>query len=453
MLPHVIVIGGGFAGLRAAVTLADAGIRVTLLEGRMGLGGRARSFIDPVTGEVVDNGQHLFLAGYHETLKFLKRLGTENLLVFQKRLQIAFVRPGGKISFLDCPPVWSPWHLFFGMLRLSGLSWEDKLGIRRVLQEVDRFDGNDFAVSQLDGETVEAWLIRCGQSQKIREDFWHQVALDTLNEDSSRAAASGWMTVLRTLLSAPWKESRLGMACVGLSDLYTTAAQRIIEEQGGQVRVNCPVATLEVKDFRVGGVRLADGDVLAADAVISALPPSALSQILPATLALHDPALRSLNRFTSSPIISINLWFDEPLTRELFVGFIGTRVQWLFNKEAVLSQAGIEANYVTLILSAAHSFINLPKQVLIDMALEDLQGCFPKAKKAKLIRSQVVREREGTISLTVGLERYRPGPSTSLSNFFLAGDWTGTGLPATIESAVLSGRLCAEAFLKRMGLA
>lgn len=448
MVREVIVIGGGFAGLRAAVDLADAGVRVTVLEGRVGLGGRARSFIDPATGEVVDNGQHLFLAGYRETLEFLKRLGTEDHLVFQRRLKVSFVRPGGKLSVLNCPPVFAPWHLFLGLAGLSSLSWRDKLGARRVFQEVNRFSGNGAGLPRLDEETVEGWLTRLGQSRRIRDAFWYPVAVATLNEDPSRASALGWVAVLKTIFGMPWPNARLGMACVGLSDLYATAARRIIEEKGGQVRVNCPVATLEVEDSRVRGVRLADGQTVTADAVVSALPPSALAQILPPGAAAQDPALRSLQQFSSSPIISINLWFDEPITQHLFVGFIGTRVQWLFNKEAILAQAGIHANYVTLILSAAHSFIDRPKQELVEMALEDLKACLPRARRANLIRSQVVREREATISLSVGMNRHRPGPCTGISNLFLAGDWTATGLPATIESAVLSGRLCAEAVLE-----
>lgn len=447
MSPHVLILGGGFAGLRSAVGLADAGVRVTVLEGRSGLGGRARSFVDPATGEVVDNGQHLFLGAYQQTLQFLKRLGTADRLVFQDRLRVTFVRPGGKRSVLDCPPWASPWHLFLGLFGFSGLSWPEKLGVRRVLEEVRRFNGDGALPAKLDEETVEGWLIGLGQSEQIRSGFWYPVAIATLNEDPAKASALGLAAVLKALFCAPWPDARLGMACVGLSDLYAAEAQRIIEQEGGQVRVNCPVAMLEMEESRVNGVRLADGSVLEADAVVSALPPSALSRIVPPALVPRDPALGSLARFTSSPIISINLWFDHPITDALFVGFIGTRVQWLFNKEAILARAGIQAGYVTLILSAAHGHMDRSKEELVAMAMEDLENCFPRTRRVRLIRSQVVREREATISLSPGMNRYRPGPSTSVSNLFLAGDWTATGLPATIESAVLSGRLSAEAVL------
>lgn len=439
-MSDVVVLGGGFAGLAAAVTLSDAGVRVTVLEGRTGLGGRARSFVDPATGEVVDNGQHLFLGGYRETLQFLDRLGTRKYLLLQDRLQVSFVEPGGRVSRLDCPALPAPWHLWIGVARLSTLSWKDKLAVRRVARKMA--DGNR--------ESVEEWLTRLGQSPRSRKAFWYPLAIAALNEDPSVASAAGLVSVLRVLLTGSWRDSRLGMAAVGLSDLYTTAARRIVEEKGGHVRVNSPVAALEMQDSRVTGVRLASGTVLTADAVVSSLPPAALSRILPESAIAGDPALSNLKRFTSSPILSVNLWLDQPVTDALFVGLIGTRFHWLFNKAEILRRAGIEANYVTLILSAAHRFLDQSNEALVATAMEDLRSCFPRVKQAELIRSQVVREREATVSLTADVEPLRPwpGPTENFSNLFLAGDWTATGLPATIESAVASGRTCAQAFLQ-----
>ena len=203
-----------------------------------------------------------------------------------------------------------------------------------------------------------------------------------------------------------------------------------------------------MEDSRVVGVRWADGTTMSADAVVSAVPPSALSRLLNPTILAGDPVLSGLKRFGSSPIISINLWLDRPVTQDLFVGFVGTRIQWLFNKPAILARAGLKTHYMTLILSAAEVYLDQTNEDLVRMALEDLTVCFPRARSIRLIRSQVVREREATVSLTVGMERYRPGPATSLANFTLAGDWTATGLPATIESAVVSGRRSAQQVLK-----
>ncbi len=169
---------------------------------------------------------------------------------------------------------------------------------------------------------------------------------------------------------------------------------------------------------------------------------------LPPAAAPAGEPFRELARFQTAPIISINLWLDRPVTDRLFVGMVGTRVHWLFNKPEILRRAGLRTNYIALIISAAHDQIGASNESLVGTALEELKSCFPSAREAVLVRSQVVRERDATVSLTPGIERYRPGPRTPIANFFLAGDWTDTGLPATIESAVLSGERSAELLLK-----
>lgn len=449
MTPHVVVIGGGFAGLSAAIRLIDRGIRVTVLEAKNSLGGRARSFVDPASGETVDNGQHLFLSGYRETLGFLRRLGTARHLLFQDRLKVDFLEPGGQRFTLDCPKLPAPWHLWVGMARMRGLSIGDKARFQQVLSVVRGGGGGEGShLGSLDHQTVEEWLTRMDQSERVRKLFWNPLVVATLNEDPTQASALGLVQVLRTLLWAPWGESRLGMPTVGLSDLYAEAARQVIEQQGGAVRLNRPIKELEIQDSRVNAVHLADGELIAADAIVAAVPPASLLKMIPSSWVDRDPVLSPLRRFTCSPIVSINLWWDRSVTDALFVGLIGTRVQWLFNKAAFLNREGQRANYVALILSAAHSYMDQSNEALIRMATEDLQNCFPHLKTATLLKAQVVREREATVSLQPGTDRYRPGPKTGLSNLFLAGDWTQTGLPATVESAVLSGRLASEAILK-----
>ena len=439
MLSHAVVLGGGFAGLRAAVSLADAGVRVTVLESRNALGGRARSFEDPATGEVVDNGQHLFLGGYHRTLAFLDRLGTRDRVVFQQHLRVRFAERGGGGCLLDCPPLPAPLHLVMGLLRLPNFPLVDKLCLWRVLMECRR--------PEVSLETADQWLTRMGQGRESRRLFWDPLTIAALNEDPSKARAAGLKRVLQTMMNEPWPNARLGMSSVGLTDLYGDQARKIVEEKGGEVRLNCPAAGLELDGTQVRAVRLADGSRLEADAVISTLPPSALLKILPAETPGCAEWAGSLRRFGSSPILSVNLWLERPLTEEFFVALVGCRFQWFFNKKAILKLAGVEAGYVSLIISAAADFLDRSKEELVRIAVEDLESCFPAAGPLRPTRSQVVWEREATVSLTPETEALRPGTKTPLSNLFLAGDWTATGLPATIESAVMSGERAASEIL------
>lgn len=447
---RVAVVGGGFAGLRAAVSLAQAGLQVTVIEGRAGLGGRARSFADPATGEVVDNGQHLLMGGYRRTLAFLEELGTRGRVLFQSHLRVSFVRPGGGVATLDCPAAPAPWHLILGMLRLKGIPVREKWRLRRVLADLRSSQSARHLVTEDRGETVSEWLERLGQGKRSREFFWDPLTVAALNERPEVACAVGLKRVLQTLMLEPWPNARLGMATVGLTELYAAQARQRIERGGGSVRLNQTVTGLELREGRFEGVRLADGSLLEADAVICAVPPSSLRSILPEEAA--DGRLREFLRCAqSSAIISVNLWLDRPVTEDLFVALVGCRFQWLFNKAAILRFAGVQAGYVSLIMSAAHDFIGCTHEELTRMAAEELRACFPGAAGFQVRRGQVVREREATVSLTVEAERSRPGNRTRVENLFLAGDWTATGLPATIESAVVSGELAAHALLQKVG--
>lgn len=443
---HAIVIGGGFAGLAAGVALADAGWRVTVLERRSMLGGRARSFTDPATGEVVDNGQHVFLGCYRQTLRFLRRLGTADRVVFQDRLEVAFAAPGQGLSRLRCPRLPTPWHLGLGVFGLRHLSLADKLAMARVPSAVSHFrhrtvPQGDSPLSALDQVTVDAWLAAAGQSAASRRGFWHPLAIAALNDDPAQASALGFVSVLTQMFGRGWQGSRLGLASVGLSDLYTTQAERVITETGGAVRLNTSVAAIEGDGGRVTGIRLASGERLMADAYVATVPPNDLVRMLPASLRAQDPQLRQLHRFGASPIVSINLWLDREVADAPFVGFVGTTVQWFFNRPRLIRQP---TKHVALVISAARAVVDQPNDALVAAAWAEVQQCLPAARGATLQRSQVVREPQATVTTPVGSAAWRPGPRTAWPNLYLAGDWTATGLPATIESAVASGYAAAE---------
>ena len=432
---RVIIIGGGFAGLAAGVELSERGTAVTLLERRGHLGGRAYSFIDQQTGDIVDNGQHLFMGCYQQTIAFLKKIGCLDRLAFQDRPRVDFLdREHGYTSF-ECPRLPAPLHAVAGLLRMRGLTLGDKLGVVRVGRAIQQ-NGQSKAP-----QTVKEWLAGLGQSERIRERFWYPMAVATLNEDPQVASAAMLKVVLKEAFGGGRKATSIGIARVGLSELYTEGASRFIEARGGTIKTNATVERLVIEGRRIVAVELKSGERLEADAVISAVPHAAFLKMLPEELRAGEFA--AVERLRAAPIVSINLWFDRSVFDRQFAGLIGTRSQWLFNKNLIVKPTE-SSHQLAVIISAAHDFVDWTKEQLVEMALGELHELLPESRDAGLLHSRIVKEREATLSHTVESDSLRPGPRTSIDNLILAGGWTATGLPDTIESAVLSGHTAAE---------
>lgn len=440
MSQRVVIIGAGFAGLSAAVWLAEAGFTVLVLERRGHLGGRAYSFQDPATGDVVDNGQHLFMGCYDNTIAFLEKIGCLNRLKFQAVPRVDFLDLDGQPATFACPNLPAPLHALAGLFRMQGLNLSEKLRTLKVGRAIRRREngtGDAFTVSQ--------WLDRLGQSDRIKRRFWYPMMIATLNEDPELASAKMMKAVLREAFGSGFSGSRIGIARVGLSDLYTDGARRYIESLGGNVRTTAEVSRIGLTGQAVTHLELKSGETIKADYFVSAIPPAPLSQVLPEPLRSGELASAAL--LESSPIVSINLWFDEEVMDCEFVGLLGTRCQWAFNKSLILERRG-GSNQVAVVISAARHYVDWPREELTRMALSDLQSVMPKARTARLVHSTIVKERDATLSHTVESDRLRPDAKTSVRNFVLAGDWIDTGLPATIESAVLSGRNAANLVIK-----
>ena len=434
MAKRVVIIGGGFAGLAAGVRLSDRGYEVLLLERRSHLGGRAYSFIDAKTGDVVDNGQHLFMGCYHHTIAFLEKIGRLDRLKFQDRPRVDFLDADGYTSF-DCPPLPAPLNVLAGLLRMKGISVRDKLrtfNMGRAIKGNGRLSPGALTVNQ--------WLDELGQSARIKKRFWQPMVVATLNQSPDIASARMLKVVLQEAFGGDSKSARIGISRVGLSDLYTDGACDFIKTRGGDVQTGSQVRRLIIERGVVVAVELKDGRRVDGDYFISAVPPEALFAILPDELKTNEFA--RLEALGSSPIVSINLWFDRPIIDREFVGLLGTRSQWIFNKDLILSP-GKQQNQVAVIISAARDFVDWTRNDLVEMAISELHELLPASRAAKLVHSVIVKEREATLSHTVESDSLRPGPRTSISNLILAGDWTDTGLPATIESAVMSGDVAA----------
>jgi hydroxysqualene dehydroxylase len=443
MTKKIIIIGGGFAGLSAATALAEQGHKVTLLEGRQVLGGRAYSFADPHMGDSVDNGQHLFMGAYHETQNFLRRIGTLDRLVFQENLAVDFAAAGGRKAKLRCLPLPAPWHLISGLVRLSTLTWGDRLRMRHIYRGLKEAERNPEAVDQL---TVEQWLIRWNQSDRARRHLWDLIAIATLNEDPKIASAAPFIAVLKQAFFDGRKNAQLGLSAVGLTDLYVTAAKKYVESRGGSVSTKSPVDRIVIEGNKAIGVQLREGTRLTADWVITAVTPSALLKLLPPALVQSESVFQKIKQLRAAPIISLHLWFDREITRRAFVGLLDTHVQWFFNRSKFIRSEGHPAkgHAMSLVISGAHAFTDWQDSRLLAMAMEELRRLFPKARNAILLRSVIIKEHQATLSPTVGSEALRPEARSPISGLLLAGDWTKTGLPATIESACISGHRCAE---------
>ncbi|NOT61312.1 MAG: FAD-dependent oxidoreductase [Acidobacteria bacterium] len=437
----VLIIGGGFAGLSAAVELAERNLPVIVLERRNFLGGRAYSFTDKITGDVVDNGQHLMMGCYHHTLAFLDKIGARDKLKFQTNPRVDFLHEHEGHACFQCPPLPAPLHLLGGLARLSSLNWRDRLHALRVGLALRSLNGNH---TNLADKTVRQWLTELGQTEQMQNRFWDLVALATLNESPERASADMFARVLDQAFMHTKQDSTMVISRTGLSDLYTTDAQRFIEKHGGKVRLNASVKTI---DFAVGaavGVTLEDGETIAASAIISAAPYFMLKRMLPTELVRQHAAWQAINEFQSAPIVSINLWYDRQVTDLEFTGLLDSPIEWVFNKNAIAGDHRRTTRHLALVISGAHEAAKQSKEDLVAVAQREMRRFFPAARQAVLKHSFVIREYDATLSHTVGTARLRPSQPTPYPNFFLAGDWTATGLPATIEGAVWSGQECAR---------
>ncbi len=441
----ILIIGGGFAGLSAAVDLAERNLPVVVLERRNFLGGRAYSFTDKTTGDVVDNGQHLMMGCYHHTLAFLDKIGARDKLKFQANPRVDFLHEHEGHARFQCPALPAPLHLLGGLARLSSLNWRDRIHALRVGFALRTMNGVIKSNrAHLADKTARQWLNELGQTERMQNRFWDLVALATLNESPERASADMFARVLEQAFMHTKQDSTMVISRTGLSELYTTDAQTFVEKHGSKVRLNASVKSIDFADGEATGVTLEDGETIAASAIISAAPYFMLKRILPAELVHQHAAWQHISEFQSSPIVSINLWYDRQVTDLEFVGLLDSPIEWVFNKNAIADDHARTPQHLALVISGAHEAAKQNKEELLAVAQREMRRFFPAARSAALTHSFIIREHDATLSHTVGTARLRPSQQTPYPNFFFAGDWTATGLPATIEGAVWSGQECAR---------
>ena len=439
-----IVIGAGFAGLSAAASLVDRGRRVVVIEASNRLGGRASSFRDGVTGEWVDNGQHVLFGCYHETRLFLERIGSIRHLRLQPQLDVTSIDTAGQRHRLVCPHLKPPSNLLAGLLEWDALSFQDRCAVFRLASPFAlarrELSGASGIRAASPSETVHGWLCRYGQTPRLRELLWEPLALAALNQSPSVAAAPTFVRILAKLVGKTPSDSGVALPIRPLEEFYATPARTFIEAHGGEVRTG-NAGTVNSTGCGVYEVE-AGSDRFLAPVVIAAVPWYALTNLFlsgpPAPLA---EILASAEATESSPIVTVNLWLDRPVLDVPFLGLPGRQMQWLFDKGQLF---GDTASHLSLVSSGSAAMIGLSNRTVVQQATENIREALPAARFATVGRATVVRETRATFSLAPG-QPLRPPTETPLPGFLLAGDWVDTGLPATIESAVLSGHRAAEA--------
>jgi zeta-carotene desaturase len=421
---------------------------VSIFERRPYLGGRASSYQHPGTGEIVDNCQHVLLGCCTNLLDFYKRAGVQDKIRWYEKL--TFLEPGGRASEIVPSALPSPLHTAPAFLRVRCLNFFDKLAISRAMAALA-----PSTPAERDKETFLDWLKRHGQTDQAIERFWKTILVSALNEDLDRVSVPYAAQVVRESFLKSASAGRMGIPAVPLTDLYSSAGDYICS-RGGDIQLRSGVDSFRAEPSAV--TVSANGKEQQFDYLLLAVPFDVAGRLLPDSA----PAARlaeTLKHFSSSPITGIHLWFDRQISDLDHAVLLDRTIQWMFNKSRLLeSRKGETAgngdrggSYVELVVSCSRSLVEKSKPEIVEMAVQEAQEFFPAARSAKLLKSTVIKEIHATYSPAPGIDQYRPQPQTAWPRVFLSGDWTATGWPATMEGAVRSGYLTAEALVRSAG--
>jgi zeta-carotene desaturase len=452
-LKSVIVIGGGLAGLAAGVALAESGWRVRLFEQRPFLGGRATSYVLP-DGEHVDNCQHVTLGCCTNLADFYKRVGSADKIKFFDRL--FFLDPEGRRGEMQAGMLPAPFHMTGSFAAFAPLTLLDKLSIARAMLDILGAKGHPADLEENGGVSMLEWLRRRGQTQGAIGRFWRVVLVSALDEELDRTDARFGVDVFWKAFLSNRTGYRMGVPAVPLANLYDGCKSEI-ERRGGEVNLRASVRGLKIENGEIAAVRFDEGKEENADAYVFAVPHTALAELLPESVKQSDPSLANLDKIKVSPITGVHFWFDRQVMKEPFVTLLDTKTQWIFNKTELYEDINGRANktdggqYLQLVVSASYELLPKSRQEIIDLCLSEVRHALPTAREAQLVKATVIKEAAATFSPEPGVDRWRPKQETSVRGLFLAGDWTATGWPATMEGAVRSGYLAAEAVLRVAG--
>ncbi|MDH3268422.1 MAG: hydroxysqualene dehydroxylase HpnE [Ignavibacteria bacterium] len=422
MQRKVIVIGGGFAGLTAATYLAKNKFKVTLLEASPKLGGRAYSFIDKETNTIIDNGQHILMGCYHDTLDFLSMIGATNNFYFQKRLQVNFVKERFQLFSLKSVPLIYPLNLIVGLMNYGAIEVSDRFNLLKVFLKLPFYSSDKFSEMN-----IKEWLKFENQSQAAQDAFWKILAVGALNTSIEKASAKIFIDILKQIFLSGNKSATIVLPKYGLSESYCQNAEKFILDNGGGLLLSEPVEKLVISGGKVTELHSPKKVYLDFDYVVSAIPNYALNRIF------DDNNYYDIPEMQYSSILNIQLWLRENKLPAEYFGLINSPLHWVFNK----------GTHLNIVISDADELVNKTDEELLNMIKSEMQKFF--LLDSELITNyQIIKEKRATFIPSNDVIDKRPSQKTQIKNLILAGDWVDTGLPSTIESAVKSGKVAAN---------
>jgi squalene-associated FAD-dependent desaturase len=435
---RVTVIGGGLAGLAAAIALASRGFEVVILESRGRLGGRASSFRDVTSGQLVDTCQHVVMGCCTNFAHFCRSVGTDVLLQTQPCMY--FMTPDRIVSRFAADSLPAPFHLLRGFLGAHYLSLREKMRVARGLISMQR--------SSPDSDPpFDEWLRQHGQTQRTIARFWGPVLISALNELPERVGLRYARKVFVDGFLRHRRAFEMDLPRVPLGELYGERLLEKLKKLGIQLRLQTAAKCLEIENSRVTALVLRSDEKIESGSFISAVPFDRLLDLLPAEVAERHPEFDNLRRLETSPITSIHIWYDRPVLDLPHVVLVDGIGQWVFNRGEVLPGE----HYLQVVVSAARQFRGLSQAEIEKQIIAELAARFPRASPDAVRRVRVITEHAATFSAVPGVDAWRPAQQTPIANLLLAGDWTKTDWPATMEGAVRSGYLAAEALLRSRG--
>ena len=422
MQKKVIVIGGGIAGLTTAAYLAKNKFSVTLLEASPKLGGRAYSFSDKETNTIIDNGQHILMGCYYDTLDFLSMIGAMENFDFQKRLEVNFVKEEFEILPLKSFYFIYPVNLLIGLLKFKAISFANRIKLLKVFIKLPFLSSDKFSKMN-----IKEWLEKENQSQAIQDAFWRILAVGALNTSIEKASAKIFIDILKQIFLKGNESATIVLPRYGLSESYCQKAEKFIFQNGGEIILSESVEKIIISNNNVTEIHSSKKVFLDFDFVVSAVPAFSLVRLL------DDGTNLSFPEFRYSPILNIHIWLKNNIIPEGFFGLINSPLHWVFNK----------GTHLNIVISDADELINKSDEELIAIVKTELQKFF-RLNPELIIKYKIIKEKRATFIPSNDILEKRPSQKTKIKNFILAGDWVDTVLPSTIESAVKSGRVAAS---------